>query len=29
MTPSAERAVHTSYFPTDSGLTLPCTITIQ
>ena len=28
MTPSEERATHTSYFPTDSGLTLPCTITL-
>ena len=28
MTPSEERATHTSYFPTDGGLTLPCTITL-
>lgn len=28
LTPSEEDAVHTSYFPLDSGLTTPCTITI-
>lgn len=28
MTPSEERATHTSYFPTDGGLTLPCSITL-
>lgn len=29
LTPSEKEAVHTSYFPLDSGLTTPCTITID